>query len=220
MDERVDLAELYRGARQRVADLASDAGDLRAVRVPTCPAWSAHQLLAHLVGVAEDFADQNLPTGGADPAWTAAQVARREDRSVDEILAAWDDVADRWEPQLVGLPFSASVMDVAAHEHDLRTALGQPGDRADATLDWASSTLLRVFDPPVPIVVHTEDGSVRTGPAEGAALELETTRFELFRWRLGRRSRAQLAAMAWSADPTEVLDHLVIMGPAEHDVAE
>jgi hypothetical protein len=49
---------------------------------------------------------------------------------------------------------------------------------------------------------------------------LHTTAFEAFRWRLGRRSRAQLAAMEWSADPTAVLDHLVVFGPAARDVIE
>lgn len=42
----------------------------------------------------------------------------------------------------------------------------------------------------------------------GAAekLVLRTTRFDTLRWRLGRRSRAQLARLDWSADPQPVLD--------------
>ncbi len=46
------------------------------------------------------------------------------------------------------------------------------------------------------------------------------TRFEALRWRTGRRSRAQLAAMDWSDDPTPVLDHLYLFGPAAADVVE
>jgi hypothetical protein len=49
---------------------------------------------------------------------------------------------------------------------------------------------------------------------------LTTTRFEAFRWRMGRRSRAQLAALAWSADPAAVLDNLAIFGPAASDIVE
>jgi hypothetical protein len=49
---------------------------------------------------------------------------------------------------------------------------------------------------------------------------LRTTSWEAFRWRLGRRSRAQLAAMDWSADPSEFLDQLCIFGPATVDVIE
>jgi hypothetical protein len=33
-------------------------------------------------------------------------------------------------------------------------------------------------------------------------LELATTWYEAFRWRMGRRSRDQLAALAWSGDPS------------------
>lgn len=40
------------------------------------------------------------------------------------------------------------------------------------------------------------------------------------RWRLGRRSRAQLAGLAWSDDPGPVLDHLVVFGPSPEDIHE
>ena len=43
---------------------------------------------------------------------------------------------------------------------------------------------------------------------------------EVFRWRMGRRSRGQLAALDWSGDPAPVLDHLVIFGPARADIIE
>lgn len=49
---------------------------------------------------------------------------------------------------------------------------------------------------------------------------LRTDRFEAFRWRLGRRSRAQLAGMDWTGDPSPILDDLVIFGPADSDVHE
>lgn len=51
-------------------------------------------------------------------------------------------------------------------------------------------------------------------------LGLATTRFEALRWRMGRRSRAQLAVLAWAGDPAPVLDHLVVFGPARHGIAE
>ncbi|HEY4376720.1 MAG TPA: hypothetical protein VGM93_06160, partial [Acidimicrobiales bacterium] len=78
-DEPVDLSVLYRETRLRIADLAGSASALADLRVPTCPAWSAHQLLAHLVGVVEDFAEHTVPPHGPTPEWTAMQVARRED---------------------------------------------------------------------------------------------------------------------------------------------
>jgi uncharacterized protein (TIGR03083 family) len=65
-------------------------------------------------------------------------------------------------------------------------------------------------------------GPSRADPSEpgNSELTLRTCRFEVFRWRLGRRSRAQLAALDWSGDPTPVLDHLVIFGPSDRDIIE
>ncbi|WP_268812326.1 hypothetical protein [Mycolicibacterium stellerae] len=40
------------------------------------------------------------------------------------------------------------------------------------------------------------------------------------RWRTGSRSRSQLAAMHWSDDPSRVLDHLCMFGPADKDIHE
>lgn len=55
----------------------------------------------------------------------------------------------------------------------------------------------------------------------GDSLTLLTSRFEAFRWRMGRRSPAQLAAMNWSADPPPaVLAGLTIFGPAPTDIHE
>lgn len=39
------------------------------------------------------------------------------------------------------------------------------------------------------------------------------------RWRMGRRSRAQLTAMDWSGGPSPVLGHLTVFGPAASDIA-
>jgi len=70
-------------------------------------------------------------------------------------------------------------------------------------------------------------GAGREEPSPGAGrgrdepvLGLRTTRFEAFRWRMGRRSRDQLAALDWSGDPAPVLDHLVVFGPARTDIIE
>jgi hypothetical protein len=65
-----------------------------------------------------------------------------------------------------------------------------------------------------------EDGQYRSGPDDGTEILLRTTRFEALRWRTGRRSRAQLAAMDWSGNPTPVLDHLYLFGPADANVVE
>jgi hypothetical protein len=61
---------------------------------------------------------------------------------------------------------------------------------------------------------------IQGGPRPGTEFKLTISRFDALRWRMGRRSRAQLAALDWSGDPTPVIDHLVVFGPAVHDIDE
>jgi hypothetical protein len=70
------------------------------------------------------------------------------------------------------------------------------------------------------LCVTVEDTEYRAGPDGDPGLGLRTTRYEAFRWRMGRRSRDQLAALDWSGDPAPVLDHLVVFGPARTDIIE
>lgn len=76
------------------------------------------------------------------------------------------------------------------------------------------------LSPPVRLRVTVEDAQIQAGPDGAPVLGLSTTRYEAFRWRRGRRSRSQLAALDWSGDPAPALDHLVIFGPARADVIE
>ena len=112
------------------------------------------------------------------------------------------------------------VGDITSHEHDVRAALGRPGARDSAAVWYSSDRLLTNLRTPVPLRVTVEDAEYRSGPDDGAEIRLRTTRFEALRWRTGRRSRAQLAAMDWSGDPAPVLDHLYMFGPADIDVVE
>ena len=106
------------------------------------------------------------------------------------------------------------MIDVASHEQDIRGAIGRPGARDNAAIRRVTPMLLDWLA--VPVRIGTEDGV--TG--DDAELALSTTRFEAFRWRMGRRSQAQLAAMAWSADPAPVLADLTVFGPSPTDIIE
>jgi hypothetical protein len=113
-----------------------------------------------------------------------------------------------------------ALIDVASHEQDIRSATGRPGERDSAAIRECTPMLLSWLAVPVPLRVVTEDGEYRVGLPDQPELVLTTTRFEAFRWRMGRRSRAQLTALAWSADPAAVLDHLTVFGPSASDVIE
>jgi hypothetical protein len=82
--------------------------------------------------------------------------------------------------------------------------------------------MLKGLNVPRPLIVETEQREVRVGPTGDAddPDRLITSDFEAFRWRLGRRSRQQLAAMRWSADPAPYVDSLCIFGPAQRDLVE
>jgi hypothetical protein len=137
-----------------------------------------------------------------------------------EILSAWTDAAARLDHMAETAGIAPPLGDVTCHEHDVRAALGRPGARDSAAVWYSSDKLLSTLRTPVPLRVKVEDAQYRSGPDDGAEILLRTTRFEALRWRTGRRSRAQLAAMDWSGDPTPVLDHLYMFGPAEADLIE
>ena len=215
-----DLPRLYRDTRVRVGSLVSVVDDAGlGARVPACPAWSVRDVVAHLAAVAGDVVAGRL-TGPPSEEETAAQVARFAGQPLADVLARWAAIAPEFEHLIGEFQVRAAVIDIASHEHDIRGAIGRPGAR-DAEVVWRSAGwLLTGLRPPVPLRVVVEDAQFRLGPGGGTELRLTTSRFEAFRWRMGRRSRAQLAALDWSGDPAAVIDHLVVFGPAAHDVVE
>jgi hypothetical protein len=109
---------------------------------------------------------------------------------------------------------------VLSHEHDVRGALGAPAGRDAAELVLAAENLISWLRSPVPMTVRVGARELRVGPDGDGSLELVTSPFEAFRFRMGRRSRGQLVAMEWVGDPAPVLDRLTIFGPARADVIE
>jgi hypothetical protein len=173
--------------------------------------------VAHLCAVNQDVLAGRQTRINTD-AETAAQVARFRNHGVARILAEWQDVAPQFEQFVRARKAWPAVIDIASHEQDIRAAVGRPGAR-DTEIIWHSSDwLLTRLRTPVALMVAVEDAQYRAGPPEGTPLRLATS--EAFRWRMGRRSRAQLAALDWSGDPSPVLDHLTFFGPSATDIIE
>jgi uncharacterized protein (TIGR03083 family) len=218
----IDLVALYQEGRERFVGLVRglDADEL-AAPVPACPKWTVRDVLAHQVGVARDVETRNME-GAPGDAWTAAQVDRTRDHSIDALVEEWDAS----EPAVLAFlrehpQARASVLDLTTHEQDIRGAVGRAGARDSAVIMSMTPGLLKSIDAPAPLVIRTEDGDVRVGPEGDAPAVLTTDRFEAFRWRFGRRSRAQVARLGWSGgDPERFLDALFIFGPTEVDIVE
>ena len=176
-------------------------------------------VVAHLAAVADDWVRAGL-TGAPTDEETAAQIARFDGQHDVRDRRGMDRRGRSAGPSRRNRGVEPPVGDVTSHEHDVRAALGRPGARDSAAVHYSSDRLLTNLRPPVPLRVTVEDAEYRSGPDDGAEIQLRTTRFEALRWRTGRRSRAQLAAMDWSEDPTPVLDHLYMFGPADTDIVE
>ena len=174
--------------------------------VAACPGWSVRDVVAHVAAVAEDWVSGRLAGPPTDEE-TAAQIARFGGCDVAEILAAWTDAAAQLDHMAETAGVKPPLGDIVVHEHDVRGAIGRSGARDSAAVWHTSDLLLAALRTPVPLRVMVEDAKYRSGPDDRAEILLRTTRFEALRWRTGRRSRAQLAAMDWSGDPTPVLDH-------------
>jgi uncharacterized protein (TIGR03083 family) len=215
-----DLALLYRDTRERLTSLVSGLdGPALATPVPACPGWRIADVVAHLAAIVEDALAGRL-TGPPSEAETAVQVARYKGRPMPRILAGWTAGAPQFEEVITAFDIPPAVIDVASHEQDIRGALGLPGARDNEAIRQMAGWLLERLRTPVPVRVTVEDAEFWAGPDGDPVLGLRTTRFEAFRWRMGRRSRDQLATLDWSGDPAPVLDHLVVFGPARTDIIE
>jgi uncharacterized protein (TIGR03083 family) len=201
----IDLGEIYRSTRLRVAELVDDSvGDLA---VPATPAWNTHDVVAHLAGVLSDVAAGNLEGVATDP-WTAAQVELGRGKPISRLVDEWAEAAIGFEAFLSspsGTNASAAIMDVSCHETDIRTALGLAPTLTDEMLAWAAGTMRESFDSQV-------------AAAGLPAVKVDVPDFELFRGRLGRRTRDEVAAFGWSADPAPYLGIFFIFGPTDHPV--
>jgi uncharacterized protein (TIGR03083 family) len=220
VNDAPNLVRFYRESHSRVVELVGelDAGAL-ATPVPACPGWSVSDVVAHVAAVAEDVPAGRLTRPPSDEE-TAAQVARFAGHPIGDVLQVWEQHAAAMEEVIGAHSVRPAVLDVLSHEHDIRGALGRAGARDDEAVRAGAEMLLSFLSPPVPLRVRCDAFDVQVGPDEGQPLELQTSHFEAFRWRLGRRSRAQLAGMDWTGDPSPVLDTLVIFGPARRDVIE
>ena len=202
------------------------------VRVPACPLWTVHDLVAHLVGVAED-ATHGQFFGGAEDAWadaelaaqreewTAAQVLARRHHDQDQLVAdlqrhgsslvralrRGDPAATDVPPWMIGAP----VADLATHLDDLREALGLPPAPDAVVADfgfrayrgWLGARIAARGLPPLSLTDGADEWLL--GGEGEAAATLRADAQELFRAITGRRPLEMVRSWTWTGDPSAYL---------------
>jgi uncharacterized protein (TIGR03083 family) len=205
-----EIANAYRGCRERITGLVADLDDSQAsTPVPACPGWTVHDVVAHLAGGLADALAGRLAGAGTD-AHTAIQVEDRRGVPLAGILEEWTTNALQVEPLMdrAGELGRQGVADVVSHEHDIRGALGRPGARStDAIrvgLGFGATRLIeQASTDGVALRVQTTDGAA-FGPGR-AEVTLTGEPFELLRAITGRRSVDQLREMKWEGNVDKAL---------------
>jgi uncharacterized protein (TIGR03083 family) len=206
--------EAYEAVRRRLEPVLSVADPRRAV--PACPGWSVGDVLAHLVGLCEDWV-QGRFDGYASDEWTAAHLERHRGESCASLLERWS--ATMWAFAAVGdsplgaTPARWAFGDAVVHEADLRgaTTSGRvPGTAVELGLQgalarWGQGLRLAGLGG-VRIVLPDGRTLCAGAPEHKIEIEVAVDLYEVFRGVAGRRSVAQVAEWSWSEDPGPYLD--------------
>jgi uncharacterized protein (TIGR03083 family) len=214
------FGRIYDDARHRIAHLARGLSETQlAATVPGTPDWTGRQVVAHLAGAASD-AVHGRTEGMPGPGWTAPQVATREGRTLDQLLAEWSEVApgvvEALAQRRLPLPI---VHDVLTHEGDLREAFGLgplPAEVVDAALPTVAKPVVQRASRHGALLVRAGEREWRGGDGDPAAT-LTVEPYELYRGLISRRSRAQIRAWDWTGDPEPFADALPVFGPRDDD---
>lgn len=218
------IAEQYRFAVDSFVELARALTAAEwGTTVPCTPAWTARDVLSHVSGIPDDAAAGRM-TGAPGEAWTAAQVERNRDATVDELLDRWIEQAPSFAAMIDQIGEPRPPIDCHSHEHDVRHALGRAGNRDNELIDRHGVAMAAIADAPVRLVVEFVDGRTRVSGAGGADVVLPgVTPFEVFRSRLGRRSRDQVRSYRWvgaDSDIDAVIERWFSFGPSLHPIVE
>lgn len=198
----MDNPAVYRATRDRIIELVSGHDRDGDPVVLACPDWSVRDVVAHLAGVCDDITAGNLAGTGTDP-WTADQVRKRTDRPLADIIEEWRTLSEKALALMGDAVPDQLIFDEVTHEHDLRAALGRPGERDNeavaVALQFLGPVLQAVLGATAPLTIRSDHQEWK---ADDAAATLTASDFDLMRSGSGRRTRDQVASLDWGgADP-------------------
>lgn len=195
------IAEWAQAQARVIALVEAMSEDDANARVPACPRWTTHDLLAHMVGLGADVLAGDEPDDH-NAEWTQRQVEARADQDVAAIVAEWKAISEplqQWMRENTTRPLG----DVVIHEQDLRGALGAPGaqdtDGFVALRDRMAGGLAdQVREAGLPAVaLVAPDWTFTAGDGE-PAVTLRAPQFDLARAVMSRRSAGQIRD--WTTD--------------------
>jgi len=212
------LSEGYRSSRLRMMALATEIDDAEAGRsVPACPEWRVHDLFAHVAGIATDLTAGRVPSGDSQ-VWVDRQIEERRARPLAEVVGEWSEVGPTFEEMIASTPraFWGLTYDTVVHEHDLRNAIGRPGERDSEAVRLAARLGLKLVKHDlarhglgaVRVTIDGEESVVGEGEP---GLSLTTTSFECLRLLGSRRTLTEMRAAAFEGDLDAHLPGIVHM---------
>lgn len=218
----MDAATAWDDARRNIVELATRPG-AAGTHCPACPDWDVKGVVSHLTGIAKGVTGNATVEEVNNDSATSDQVQRRDHLSIDEVVAEWDLYVEDYlarlrDPEAYGqanISVLLSVFDITSHEHDIRQAIGEPGNRETFGVELGTKMMVsglkgRQVEHGLP-VLRVEVPGWRTYDLGGDTPEvtLVTDQYTLFRSLSGRRTRAQVEELDWTGDPSTWIDHWV-----------
>ena len=206
-----EVLEIYRGVSDRTIALVENNQE---ASIPSCPMWSALDLLRHVTAVCQDWVEHRLDGYGTEQ-WTREGIERLSSLNFDQVSLAWrtaiDQMASLNEEPGMGDPVRYAFGDAAAHEADLRAILAPGTTLPQKALTLATKSSFVVWRKHLSecaspgLTIDLNQGPTLTvGTNPGMSLRI--SEHELFRMLNGRRSISQIEAYDWSASPVSFID--------------
>jgi hypothetical protein len=222
------IAELYLNAHESFVDFAGTLSDDDWTTSMQCtPGWTVRDVLSHVAGVPDDALAGRID-GAPGEAWTAAQIERNRDLSILRLFERWALQVGDFAAAIEAIGEIRPPFDCHSHEHDIRHAVGRSGNQDTTIIETAGSRLAEGFSTPFVVTIELDDGrSISSGgegnlPADGVTLRSVST-FDLFRSRLGRRTRDQVRGLDWTGSNEDidlVIDDWFLFGPSDITIDE